>query len=320
MIFLVFVFILFILLKFYIRMAIQYNITDKPNVRSSHDSVTVRGGGIIFPLSLVIYSLLTELQFPYFLLGLILISCVSFWDDLHTISNAIRIVIHIVSVSLLCIQSGLTEYPVWILISTLIIIIGIINAYNFMDGINGITVLYSISVTISLYIINQYVIRYIPNGYFIPVFSALLVFGFFNARKKALTFAGDVGSVSVAFIISFLIMLLMIKTQTIVWILLLGLYGIDTVVTIFFRLLRKENIFEAHRSHFFQFLANEKKYPHVMISIGYALVQLIINVIIIYSYLYHNWYVSLFSFLVITIFYFMFRLKYEGLDRLAKKY
>lgn len=320
MIFILFVAILFVFLHLYIKIATRYNITDKPNTRSSHDSVTIRGGGIVFPISMCIYSLITGFQFPYFLLGLVLISCVSFWDDMRTISNLIRIIVHLIAVFLLFFQSGIFNYPIWILLTTLILVIGIINAYNFMDGINGITVLYTFAIFTSLYLINQYVIIFIPIGYFVPLFASLSVFGFFNVRKKAKTFAGDVGSVSIAFIISYLILILVLKTQCLVWILLLSLYGVDTVITIFFRLLRKENIFEAHRSHFFQFLANEKKILHISVSAAYALIQLVVNLIIIYSYQHQNNYIPIIMLVAIVIGYLILRIKYEGFNRLIKKY
>ena len=314
------VIILFAVMHLYLKVALKCNIIDKPNIRSSHDAITIRGGGIIFPISICIYSLFTGFYFPWFLIGLFAISFISFLDDLYSVSNRLRIVIHLISVAFLFIQSNLVAYPIWIIFAALIFVIGIINAYNFMDGINGITVLYSLSIFISFFVINKSILLFISPDFFLPVFASLFVFAFYNVRTKAKTFAGDVGSVSIAFIIAFLLIILMIKTQSVIWILLLLFYGIDTVITIIFRLLRKENIFNAHRSHYFQFLANEKRYPHVIISTGYAVLQLAFNGILIYSYKNQNWYFLLIILFIITIFYFTMRLRQEGLHRLIKEY
>lgn len=90
-----------------------------------------------------------------------------------------------------------------------------------------------------------------------------------------------------AFIIIFFLLLLILKTQDLKYIGLLLLYGLDAVTTIIFRLMRKENIFEAHRSHFYQYLVNVKGWPHLRVSALYMLVQGIMNVFIIYADL--NW-------------------------------
>jgi len=84
----------------------------------------------------------------------------------------------------------------------LIVCVGIINAYNFMDGINGITGGYSLSVLLPLIYLNT-TDNFISQDYLYVVGMSLLVFCFFNFRKKAKCFAGDVGSISIAFILPF---------------------------------------------------------------------------------------------------------------------
>jgi UDP-N-acetylmuramyl pentapeptide phosphotransferase/UDP-N-acetylglucosamine-1-phosphate transferase len=152
-----------------------------------------------------------------------------------------------------------------------------------MDGINGITGAYSLITILSLYFINETQIAFVFSEWLIIVAISLLVFNFFNFRKKAKCFAGDVGSVSMAFIIIFFLLLLVLKTGDLKYIGLLLFYGLDTVSTIIFRLIRRENIFEAHRSHFYQYLANVKGWPHLRVSALYMVVQLLVNVLIILS-------------------------------------
>jgi UDP-N-acetylmuramyl pentapeptide phosphotransferase/UDP-N-acetylglucosamine-1-phosphate transferase len=180
-------------------------------------------------------------------------------------------------------QADLLTYTVWIIIPAYILVIGTINAYNFMDGINGITGAYSLITILSLYFINESGIQFVSNELLIITVLALLVFNCFNFRKKAKCFAGDVGSVSMAFIIIFFILLIILKTEDLKYIGLLLFYGLDTVSTIIFRLIRRENIFEAHRSHFYQYLANVIGWQHLWISTLYMIVQLMVNLLIFYS-------------------------------------
>lgn len=287
MIFLLYLPALTILLLFYFRLAVQLKIIDKPNQRSSHSRITIRGAGIIFPLALLLQFLISGFQYHLFSFGLMLISLISFYDDLQPISNKIRLFTHLIAVSLLFAEAGLMNYPVWMIFLVYILVIGTINAYNFMDGINGITGSYSLITLLSLYFINETLNPFILSHWLLVSIMALLIFNFFNFRRKAKCFAGDVGSVSMAFIIIFFLLLLILKTNELKHIGLLLLYGLDVVTTIIFRIIRRENIFQAHRSHFYQYLANVKGWPHLRVSALYMLVQGLINIFIIYSDL--NW-------------------------------
>jgi UDP-N-acetylmuramyl pentapeptide phosphotransferase/UDP-N-acetylglucosamine-1-phosphate transferase len=275
--------VLTLLLLFYFRLAVQFKIIDRPNQRSSHSRITIRGGGIIFPIALLLQALFSRFEYPLFTSGLLLISTVSFYDDLRPLSNKIRLLIHLIAVSLLFMQSDLFSYTVWIIILVYILVIGTINAYNFMDGINGITGSYSFITILSLYFINETHLVFVLKEWLIIVAISLLVFNFFNFRKKAKCFAGDVGSVSMAFIIIFFLLQLILKTGDLKYIGFLLIYGIDSISTILFRLIRKENIFEAHRTHFYQYLTNVKSLPHLVVSALYMIVQLIVNLLIFYS-------------------------------------
>ncbi|MEJ7556713.1 MAG: UDP-GlcNAc--UDP-phosphate GlcNAc-1-phosphate transferase [Pedobacter sp.] len=264
----------------YFKVANHFNIVDKPNNRSSHANITIRGGGIIFIMSLLVYGFFFDLHYPYFLAGAIIISLISFLDDLKPVSNKIRIFFHLISVILLFHQVGILYLHVYLVISAVIIAIGIINAINFMDGINGITAGYALVALVTLWYIDKYAINYTDGNLIITVILGVIVFGFFNFRTKARCFAGDVGSVSIAFVLIFFIVQLVVSSGNPIYVLLLLVYGLDASTTIIFRLIRGENIFEAHRSHFYQYLSNERKIPQVYVAICYSIAQLLINVLV----------------------------------------
>ncbi|MEX8548399.1 MAG: glycosyltransferase family 4 protein [Mucilaginibacter sp.] len=262
----------------YFKIADHFNIIDKPNHRSSHTAITIRGGGIIFAFAILAFSFYAGFVYPYFLVGLLLIGFISFMDDIRELSSKVRMLFHITAVALLFYQLHLFVFPVYWILLALVFVIGTINAINFMDGINGITGGYGLVTLVTLQYINAVRVHFTADGFLIVAILAVLVFNFFNFRTKAKCFAGDVGSVSLAFIILFFLLQLIIKTQNPGYFALLLLYGLDAISTIVFRLFRKENIFKAHRSHLYQFLANEKKLPHVLVASLYALVQLGINI------------------------------------------
>lgn len=281
---------------FYFKIADRCNIKDEPNYRSAHDEVTLRGGGIIFPVAylfIIAYKVFFngyKLTFdnsltPNFWIfgsGLLIICTISFIDDVINISSKIRLVFHFISVSLLLYFLNVFQLlPIWAIPICYIMIIGILNAYNFMDGINGMSGVYSVVVLGSLWYVNQYLIAFINQDFIIYPIIASFVFLFFNFRKKAKCFLGDIGSMGIAFWILALLGLLMLKTGELKWILFLTVYGIEVIFTIVQRLHLKENIFEAHRHHLYQLFANDKKVDHRLVSLGYSFCQLIISIILI---------------------------------------
>jgi UDP-N-acetylmuramyl pentapeptide phosphotransferase/UDP-N-acetylglucosamine-1-phosphate transferase len=274
----------FILLIVYFRLADHFNIIDKPNERSSHTTVTIRGGGIIFIVAALTAICLHFSGFWIPALGIFIIGLISFLDDIYSLPNRVRIVFHIAAVSLMFYYLHIySTFPVHYIVALYILVIGIINAYNFMDGINGITGLYSLVILAGLQYVN---IRQLPfinaDMIWLPMI-ACVVFLFFNFRKKAVCFAGDVGSVTIAFWIITLLLNLIFTTGNWSYILFLSIYGVDTVLTIMHRLLLKQNIFKAHRLHFYQILANERKMPHLVVSSIYAVLQACICLFIIYA-------------------------------------
>jgi UDP-GlcNAc:undecaprenyl-phosphate GlcNAc-1-phosphate transferase len=272
---------LFALELIYFKIANHYNIIDHPNHRSSHTDVTIRGGGIIFSISLLLGAAYFGFEYGYFLIGLLLISVISFIDDIKPVSRRIRILSHLVAVALLFYQLGLFSDAVYLIFLSLFFVIGSINAINFMDGINGITGGYSFITLLTLYCINKYVLLFTNEIYLILPLIAVMVFNFFNFRIKAKCFAGDVGSVSIAFIILFFLLQLIIKTHNLNYILLLLVYGLDATITLLLRIYRKEKVVEPHRSHFYQFLVNEKGLSHLLVATLYTIVQGVINIVLI---------------------------------------
>jgi len=278
----IFIFIsLFLSMLIYFRIADKFNIIDKPNERSSHTKTTIRGGGIIFLVAIIISGILDQ-QYLIPMIGASIIGIISFVDDRITLSSRIRVLFHLAAVTLMFYflpVFGILSW--WAIVILYILVIGIINAYNFMDGINGITGLYSLVILAGLQYVNLYQSSFAtPDVIWLPMISCV-VFLYFNFRKKAKCFAGDVGSVTMAFWIIMLLLQLIIKTNNYAYILFLAVYGVDAVLTIMHRLILKQNIFEAHRLHFYQILANDQKIPHLIVSSIYGVVQLLIIALIV---------------------------------------
>jgi UDP-N-acetylmuramyl pentapeptide phosphotransferase/UDP-N-acetylglucosamine-1-phosphate transferase len=309
MIYILLFIVLFVTELVYFRIADHFNIIDKPNQRSSHSKITLRGGGIIFYIGMLLYFFSEGFQYPWFIIGLTLISLISFADDIKPQSHKLRLAVHFMAMILMFYQWNLFELPWHFTLLALILCTGILNAYNFMDGINGITGGYSLIIAAAFWYINNFQIEFVDNNLIYVIILSLVVFNFFNFRKKAKCFAGDVGSISMAFILLFLLGKLVVKTQDFSYIILFVVYGVDAVLTIIHRLMLRENIFEAHRKHLYQLLANELKIPHLVVSTFYAVLQAVIIALFFvfkeYSYLY-----LLITIITLSIAYYFFKRKY----------
>ncbi|WP_367757320.1 glycosyltransferase family 4 protein [Flavobacterium sp. WC2430] len=262
----------------YFKIADKYNIIDKPNSRSSHTTITLRGGGIIFPIAICIAFILGYVSWEI-ALAVVIVAVVSFIDDIKPLSQLPRFASHVIAVGLVFYDLNLFTESLWILPIVFVLLIGWVNAFNFMDGINGITVLYALTAIISFSVLPTQVSS-LPL--LITMGLSCFVFGIFNVRKKAKTFAGDVGSISMALFLGYFMIKTIIVTNQFGYILFFSVYGIDAVVTILNRIKKRENIFEPHRSHLYQYLANEMSFSHVLVAVIYAGLQLGINGLIIY--------------------------------------
>lgn len=293
MIFAVVFVLLFLLEIAYFRVADRFNIIDRPNLRSSHSSITLRGGGIIFLFGVWLYAAFFGLTYPWFILGLSLVGIVSFIDDIRSLPNKLRLVVQFTSMFLMFYQFGILNPQDWWLVAiALIVCVGIINAYNFMDGINGITGGYSIAVLLPIIYLN-FRVDFISQSFLYVVGLSLLVFCFFNFRKRARCFAGDVGSMSIAFILLFALGLLILKTRDLSYIVFIAVYGADSILTICHRIRLHENLGEAHRKHAYQLMANELKIPHVSVSALYMAMQLVISFGLIFLPINHYLYLGI---------------------------
>lgn len=316
---LLYLFLLIVSEIIYFKIAKANNIVDKPNERSSHKKITIRGGGIIFSVGTLFWWAVNGLPFPFFITGLSILTVISFIDDIYSVKRRYRLGLHFIAVVLLLIQWDLFSMNWYVLPVAIIFIIATINAYNFMDGINGILGAYSLVVLGSLYYIDNYMVDFTNENLIIVSILAVLVFNFFNFRTRAKCFAGDVGSVSMAFLVVFLVGQLILTTGNLAFVFLLLIYGLDTSITVLFRVIRKENIVEAHRTHFYQYLANERNWSHLTVSVLYAIVQLAVSVIVLY-------FINLKSILPIlgvvagtTLIYVMLRIYMEGTVKLFRR-
>jgi UDP-GlcNAc:undecaprenyl-phosphate GlcNAc-1-phosphate transferase len=275
---LIYIPILFIFEIIYLKIAIFYNIVDKPNGRSSHSEPVIRGGGIIFVLALLIWSGANQFVYPYLIFSVLCVAVISFMDDVKDIPSIYRFGVQFISALLLLFQFG-AVYFTWYLIPLLILLVGIQNVFNFMDGINGLTGFYSLSVLLPFFCTEKIDLLRELLG---VVIIAIVVFLFFNARRKAKCFAGDIGSISISLMVTFVIFQRILQTNNNIYIFCLLIYGIDSSLTILQRLIQRENIFVGHRKHLYQYLVNECKLPHVFVSLCYGFLQLVLNLYLVH--------------------------------------
>ena len=284
----------------YFRIADHFNIIDKPNERSSHSSIVLRGGGIIFSIAILVWYLWMLISgegsvaadYLPFIFGLVLICGVSFWDDIHSLPDSVRLVAQFVAMGLMFWNLGIMHWNMWwVVLLALIVFVGATNIINFMDGINGITAGYSLAVLVPLLLANKMpdqvghdVGGFIEESFLVVAIIGVLVFSLFNFRPrgKAKCFAGDVGSVGIAFIMLFAIGKLILSTNDITWLAFLLVYGVDGCCTIIHRIMLHENLGEAHRKHAYQLMANELGMSHVVVSLIYMGLQLAISLLMVY--------------------------------------
>ncbi len=268
----------------YFRIADKFNIIDKPNERSSHSTIVLRGGGIIFLIGAWVWSAFFGFDYPWFLAGLTLVAGVSFVDDIRSLPDSVRLVAQFAAAAMAFYQLGILHWSMWwIVLVALIVYVGATNVINFMDGINGITAGYSLAVLLPLMAVNMDG-EYVEQSLIVSTVLASLVFCIFNFRPKgkAKCFAGDVGSIGIAFIMLFLLGNVIIKTEDITWLIFLLVYGVDGCLTIVHRIMLHENLGEAHRKHAYQLMANELKIGHVKVASLYMVMQLVVSLGFIY--------------------------------------
>ncbi len=268
----------------YIRLARHFGLFDVPNDRSLHQTTkTVRGGGIIVYLAVLTLALSGLFNQPWFFGGLTAVVLVSFGDDLAGIPVQFRLFAQSIAVSMLLVQTHTPSIDWWIFPGLLVLGVAIINAYNFMDGINGMTASYSLLTIGTLWYLQRNEMDSSSLILFPSVFVALLVFSFFNARPKAVCFAGDVGSIAIGFILLYGLLNVINDSHTYLPLLLLAVYGTDSLLTIIYRVYQRQNISRAHRSHLYQLLVIRRGLPHLSVATGYTFVQAGINGLVLWA-------------------------------------
>ena len=334
------IFVILLLLELaYFKIADKCNIIDKPNERSSHSTIVLRGGGIIFLFGAWVWSFAFGFQYPWFLLGLTLVAGVSFIDDIHSLPDSVRLMVQFTAAALAFYQLGMLSGE-WfetngllvgglLILLALIVYVGATNVINFMDGINGITAGYALAVLLPLLAINcgfkfqdsgfnELQGVYFDQSLAVVTILSVLVFCIFNFRPKgrAKCFAGDVGSIGIAFIMLFLIGKVIIATGDLTYLIFLLVYGVDGVLTICHRIMLHENLGEAHRKHAYQLMANELKIGHAKVSLLYMAMQLVVSLGFIYvcpDNVFSHWMYLIGAFLLLTVTYVLFKKKYYHL-------
>ena len=302
----------------YFKIADKCNIIDKPNERSSHSSIVLRGGGIIFLIGIWVWSFFFGFQYPWFLSAVTLIAGVSFIDDIRSLTDSVRLVVQFVAMALMFYQLDMLHVDLWwVVLIGLVVCVGATNVINFMDGINGITAGYSLAVILPLAALNVNE-QFIEQSFLNVSIISILVFAFFNFRSKgkAKCFAGDVGSIGMAFIMLFAIGKLIMATSDVTYLIFLLVYGVDGCLTICHRIMLHENLGEAHRKHAYQLMANELKIGHVQVSSIYMILQLLISFGFIYvcpdTIIWH-WIYLVGAFIILSVAYILFKKKYYHL-------
>ena len=315
----VIIFVLILVLELaYFKIANKFNIIDKPNERSSHSSIVLRGGGLIFLLSLWIWSAFFGFQYLWFLLAVTLIAGVSFIDDIRSLPDSVRLVAQFVAMVMMFFQLNILHWDMWWIVAlALIVCVGASNVINFMDGVNGITGAYAMASLVPLALLNS-TMGFVDQNLIYVVILADIVFCLFNfqPKGKAKCFAGDVGSIGVAYILLFLIGSLILVTGDVTWLIFLLVYGIDGCLTICHRMMLHENLGEAHRKHAYQLMANELKIGHVKVSLLYALLQLTVSLGFIYlcpNTVLAHWIYLVSAIAMLAILYTLFKKKYYHL-------
>ena len=257
----------------YLFIAKRLGIVDLPHHQSSHTGAIIRGGGVVFYVAYLMWFVMSDYQYPMIFTGLTIMAVTSFADDVHSISPKVRLALQFAAMIVMLYETRVFSLPFYPLLALSVACVGGVNIYNFMDGINGMTGGYSLIVLSSLMYVNQYDVSFIDTSLLVYIFVATIIFLFFNYRKKAKCFAGDVGSLSIGFIVIFLILKLIVTTGHSYWMAFVCVYAVDGGLTILHRIILKENIMKPHKKHAYQIMANELGMSHLLVSLIYMGLQ-----------------------------------------------
>jgi UDP-N-acetylmuramyl pentapeptide phosphotransferase/UDP-N-acetylglucosamine-1-phosphate transferase len=286
------------------RYAVARAVLDVPNERSSHSQPTPRGGGLIIVfVCLTVYLLYTifvghNFSWGYFF-GAVMVALVSWFDDLRSVSTALRFLVHGIAAAFVISNLGAWQtiyFPVVGDVSlgivgallTFLWIVWLTNAYNFMDGIDGIAAAQAITAGFGWIIVG-----WILGNNFFEFYGGVIAFsslGFLiHNWQPARIFMGDVGSAFLGF--TFAAFPLLTKNENsspaqgyLPWlgVLMVAPFVADSVLTFLRRAIRGEKVWEAHRDHLYQRLV-QRGHSHAFVACAYALVSSAIVVFIAYA-------------------------------------
>jgi len=311
----------------------HFGVVDRPNARSSHEIPTVRGGGIAMVLVILIVMLwLAGNQEPY-LFGLAVsffsLAMISFWDDLKSLGPAFRFGAQLLAAAAALLwlkiavppdRMSVTANHVTFLVISFVWIVGYTNAFNFMDGINGLACSQALVTALGTSILGHAAgLPWTHPAIFLALVvtassAGLLPHNFPRAR----VFMGDVGSVSLGFLIA--VLTVWIACDTDWWMLLwMGLlhanFVLDAVITVIRRTMRGERWYEAHREHFYQRLIRAGR-SHQSVTLSEMALQVMVLILLCFTQS-TNWMVRAFAGSIVLLLWIGFFFYAEHAFRLA---
>ncbi|PVE24809.1 glycosyl transferase [Microvirga sp. KLBC 81] len=247
----------------------------RPNARSSHRIPTPQGGGIavlaatVIPIAVLIFVTAPDIKLNWgsgngfrfisiVLLAAIGLAVVGAVDDIRPLHPIPRLLLQVVAVAAAVTVFDITGprilpswIPEWFEIAFLVLGgVWFVNLVNFMDGLDWITVAEMVPIT--AFLAGLGIVTSMPAAFMAAALcGALLGFAVFN-KPVARLFLGDVGSLPIGLMVGWLLLMLA-RNGTFAAAILLPLYYLmDATITLFRRLAKRERVWEAHRSHFYQ--------------------------------------------------------------------
>jgi Fuc2NAc and GlcNAc transferase len=275
----------FLLCSAYINLFKFYLPIDVPNDRSAHKEATYNGAGVGVLISIYIslfitfyFDLIGREFLIYTTLSSWFIAIISFIDDYRPQTPLSRLAIQLIAIFLflyfiyplpdLYFFGNYIEVGLLGIVLSFFLLMWIVNLFNFMDGINGITSLEVISFSISL-IVSFYILEILTDLYLVLSIIAGTCLGFLPLNfPKAKVFLGDVGSCTLGFLIGCLIFLASLEDSKLFWVsfIFLGIYIVDTTYTLFYRIFTGQKFYVAHSHHGYQ-IASKKLNSHTKVSV-----------------------------------------------------
>ncbi|MDB2414734.1 glycosyltransferase family 4 protein [Rickettsiales bacterium] len=264
-----------------LKILLKTNIMDIPSERSNHKQPVPRGGGAAIVdtiiLGIIFSSIFIVGDFSSIwpiLAALFLLSVVSFFDDIKGLSPAPRFLVQIISVAIgtfaLQKSSGLLFGGFFPPLIDAIIVgfiwLWFLNLYNFMDGIDGLTASQTVCICVGIFLVSLFSGKADQTFFFYPVIIAASAIGFLSLNwHPAKIFMGDVGSVSLGFLLGWLLLKLAISGHYIESLIIPGYYLLDSGITISKRAFNHEKIWLPHSKHYYQqAVRNGKTHNHVV--------------------------------------------------------